>query len=67
MNGMFSPAVLLREIDPDTLVSIEDNREAIEFGVKLSSAMSDGGGGLLPLEDDAFLQIRHSGAALQLV
>ncbi len=38
MNGTFSPAILLKEIDPDTLVSIEDNREAIEFGVKLSSA-----------------------------
>ena len=38
MNGTFSPAISLKEIDPDTLVSIEDNREAIEFGVKLSSS-----------------------------
>ena len=38
MNGTFSPAIRLTEIDSDTLVSIEDNREAIEFGVKLSSA-----------------------------
>ncbi len=41
MNGMFSPAISLKEIDPDTLVSIEDNREAIEFGVKLSSVPSE--------------------------
>jgi len=41
LNGTPSPAILLTEIDTDTLVSIEDNREAIEFGVKLSSAPSD--------------------------
>ena len=38
MNGTFSQAIALKEIDSDTLVSIEDNREAIEFGVKLSAA-----------------------------
>ncbi len=38
MNELFSPPITLQEIDADTLVSIEDNREAIEFGVKLSSA-----------------------------
>lgn len=32
---------MLTEIDTDTLVSIEDNREAIEFGVRLSSAPND--------------------------
>ena len=37
MNGTFSPAISLKEINLDTLVSIEDNREAIEFGIKLSS------------------------------
>ena len=34
MNDAASPAISLREIDTTNLVSIEDNREAIEFGVK---------------------------------
>ncbi len=41
MNDMASPTIALREIDLDRLVSIEDNREAIEFGVLLSAAPSD--------------------------
>ena len=41
MNGTLSPAISLTEIDTDTLVSIEDNREAIEFGVKLSGVPSE--------------------------
>lgn len=41
MNDTLSPVIALTEIDTDTLVSIEDNREAIEFGVKLSSAPSE--------------------------
>ncbi len=41
MNGSFSPAIALVEIDADTLVSIEDNREAIEFGIKMSDAPSE--------------------------
>lgn len=41
MNDMASPTIRLREIDLNRLVSIEDNREAIEFGVRLSAAPSD--------------------------
>ncbi len=41
MNDAASPAISLREIDCNTLVSIEDNREAIEFGVKLSGIPSE--------------------------
>lgn len=41
MNDIASPAIALREIDLKRLVSIEENREAIEFGVLLSAAPSD--------------------------
>ena len=41
MNNTASPVIALKEIDSDTLVSIEDNREAIEFGVKLSAVPSE--------------------------
>jgi hypothetical protein len=41
LNGTASPTITLREIDLNNLVSIEDNREAIEFGVKLSAAPSE--------------------------
>jgi len=41
VNDTLSPAISLTEIDSDTLVSIEDNREAIEFGVRLSAAPSE--------------------------
>lgn len=41
MNDMASPTITLREIDMNRLVSIEDNREAIEFGVKLSATPSE--------------------------
>ncbi|MGI4789985.1 MAG: hypothetical protein ACRYFS_14185 [Janthinobacterium lividum] len=40
-DDMVSRNITLREIDTDRLVSIEDNREAIEFGVRLSEAPSD--------------------------
>lgn len=36
-----SPSLFLKEIDSDHLVSIEDNREAIEFGVRLSKKPND--------------------------
>ena len=38
---MASPNIALREIDMNNLVSIEDNHEAIEFGVRLSDAPND--------------------------
>lgn len=38
---MASPTITLREIDTKNLVSIEDNREAIEFGVLLSDAPTE--------------------------
>ena len=38
---MASPNIALREIDTNNLVSIEDNHEAIEFGVRLSDTPSD--------------------------
>ncbi len=41
MNDMASPLITLREIDLNRLISIEDNREAIEFGVMLSAAPSE--------------------------
>jgi hypothetical protein len=41
LNDMASPTITLREIDLSRLVSIEDNREAIEFGVWLSDAPSE--------------------------
>ncbi len=41
MNDTASPAITLREIDLNRLVSIEDNREAIEFGVLLSDVPSE--------------------------
>ena len=41
MNETASPTIRLREIDTNNLVSIEDNREAIEFGVKLSAVPSE--------------------------
>lgn len=41
MNDIASPVITLREIDLKRLVSIEDNREAIEFGVLLSDAPSE--------------------------
>jgi hypothetical protein len=40
LNEMASPKIALREIDTDNLVSIEDNHEAIEFGVRLNSTPS---------------------------
>lgn len=41
MNDTASPVITLKEIDTDRLVSMEDNREAIEFGVRLSSTPSE--------------------------
>lgn len=41
MNDMASPVITLREIDLNRLISIEDNREAIEFGVLLSDAPTE--------------------------
>ena len=41
LNDTAAPAITLREIDTSNLVSIEDNREAIEFGVKLSALPSE--------------------------
>ncbi len=41
MNDMASPTITLREIDLNRLVSIEDNREAIEFGVLLSAVPTE--------------------------
>ena len=41
MNDTASPTITLREIDFNRLVSIEDNREAIEFGVLLSDAPTE--------------------------
>ena len=41
MNDMASPTITLREIDSKRLVSMEDNREAIEFGVWLSDTPSE--------------------------
>ncbi len=41
MNDTASPTITLREIDLKRLVSIEDNREAIEFGVLLSDAPTE--------------------------
>jgi len=41
LNDMASPTITLREIDLNRLVSIEDNREAIEFGVLLSAVPTE--------------------------
>ena len=41
MNDMASPTITMQEIDTKRLVSMEDNREAIEFGVRLSDTPSD--------------------------
>jgi len=41
LNDTASPTITLREIDLKRLVSIEDNREAIEFGVLLSDAPTE--------------------------
>jgi len=41
LNDMASLIITLREIDMKNLVSIEDNREAIEFGVLLSDTPSE--------------------------
>ena len=41
MNDTASPTIAMKEIDFKRLVSIEDNREAIEFGVILSDTPSE--------------------------
>ncbi len=41
MNEMMSPTITLREIDTSRLISVDDNREAIEFGVRLSAAPTE--------------------------
>ena len=41
MNDMASPTITMQEIDTKRLVSMEDNREAIEFGIRLSDMPSD--------------------------
>jgi len=41
LNDTASLTITLREIDFNRLVSIEDNREAIEFGVLLSAAPTE--------------------------
>ncbi len=41
LNYLTSPDIHLREIDTDHLEDIEDNREAIEFTVRLSSRPGD--------------------------
>ena len=41
LNDLMSPAIALKEIDFKRLVSMEDNREAIEFGVRLSDTPSE--------------------------
>ena len=41
MNETASPIIKMQEIDTQHLVSIEDNHEAIEFGVRLSAAPNE--------------------------
>ena len=38
---MASPTITMQEIDTKRLISMEDNREAIEFGIRLSDMPSD--------------------------